>query len=95
MTEKLTKTEAVGELARLAKEMDLKDTIDWNTINLSEDQAYELMASSVLDQMFSIPETHREIVLLATLTKLLVENLVLNINLKKERQYNALSTDRS
>lgn len=95
MTENLTKTEAVGELIKLAKEMDIKDPIDWNTIHLSEDQAYEMMAGSVLDQMFSIPESHREIVLLATLTKLLVENLVLNVNLQKEKQNNATSTDRS
>jgi hypothetical protein len=95
LTENLTKTEAIGKLISLAKEMDVKDPIDWNTINLSEDQAYEMMAGSVLDQMFSIPESHREIVLLATLTKLLVENLVLNVNLQKEKQYNATSTNRS
>lgn len=95
MTEKLTKTEAVGELIKLAKEMEIKDPIDWNTINLDENQAYEMMAGSVLDQMYSIPDQHREIVMLATLTKLLVENLALNVNLQKEKKNNAISTDRS
>lgn len=95
MTENLTKTEAVGQLIKLAKEMEIKDPVDWNSINLSEDQAYEMMANSVLDQMFSIPEKHRDIVMLSTLTKLLVENLVLNVKLQKEKKNNATSTDRS
>jgi len=53
------------------------------------------MASSVIDQMYSVPEDHRNTVALATLTKLLVENFVLNTKLGEERLKNATSTNRS
>lgn len=88
MTEKLTKTEAVGQLAELAKEVEIKDPIDWGMLNITEQQAYEMMASNVLDQMYSVPDGHRETVALATITKLLVENFVLNLQLhgKNEKE---------
>jgi len=95
MTEKLTKTEAVGRLAELAQEVEIKDPIDWGMLNIKEQEAYELMASSVLDQMYNVPETHRETVMMATMVKLLVENFVLNINLAEERKLNATSSNRN
>jgi hypothetical protein len=73
----LTKSEAVGKLVDLAKEVDIVDPIDWGTLNISEDQAYELMANQVIEQMYTCPEDHRETVAMATITKLLVENFVL------------------
>ena len=95
MTENLTKTEAVGRLIGLAKEVEIRDPIDWTKMKVTEDQVYELMASSVIDQLYSVPEDHRETVALATMTKLLVENFVLNTKLGEERLKNAPSTDRS
>jgi len=79
--ENLTKTEAVGRLVGLAKEVEIRDPIDWTKMQVTEDQIYEMMASSVIDQMYSVPEDHRDTVALATLTKLLVENFVLNTKL--------------
>jgi len=95
MTEKLIKTEAVGRLIGLAREVEIRDPIDWTRMKVSEDQIYEMMASSVIDQMYSVPETHRETVALATMTKLLVENFVLSTQLGEERLKNAPSTNRS
>lgn len=80
MTE-ITKTEAVGMIIKLAKEVDVNENIDWTSINITEDEAYETMASNVIEQMITLPEQHRETVGLATMTKLLVENLVLRIKL--------------
>lgn len=94
MTEKLTKTEAIGRLVELAQEVEIKDPIDWGMLNIREQDAYELMASSVLDQMYSVPETHRETVMMATMVKLLVENFVLNIKLAEEIK-NAISANRN
>ena len=93
--ENLTKTEAVGRLVGLAKEVEIRDPIDWTKMQVTEDQIYEMMASSVIDQMYSVPEDHRNTVALATLTKLLVENFVLNTKLGEERLKNAPSPDRS
>lgn len=81
MTEKLTKTEAVGQLVALAREVEIKDPIDWGMLSIKEDDAYELMANSVLDQIYSLPEEYRSTVMMATMTKLLVENFVLNLKL--------------
>lgn len=80
MTE-ITKTEAVGMIVKLAKEVDINENIDWQSVQITEDEAYETMASNVIEQMITVPEGHRETVSLATMTKLLVENLVLRIKL--------------
>ena len=95
MTERLTKTEAVGRLVELAQEVEIRDPIDWGMLSIQESDAYELMANSVLDQMYSLPESYRETVMMATMTKLLVENFVLNIKLEQEKMKNASSTNRN
>lgn len=85
MTEKITRTEAVGQLAALAQDVEIKDPIDWGMLAIEESQAYEMMANSVLDQFYSVPEEHRHTVAMATMVKLLVENFVLNLKLAEER----------
>jgi len=77
----VSRTEAIGKIIELAREVEIKDTIDWSTVPITEDEAYEMFASNVLTQMMEVPETHREVVMLSTLTKLLVENFVLNVKL--------------
>jgi hypothetical protein len=81
MKKEITKTEYVGILVDLAQEMDIKDSIDWGMLNVNEQQAYEMMANAVVDQIHSLPEHQREIIMMASLTKLLVENFVLNARL--------------
>jgi|TARA_R110000772_G_scaffold241193_1_gene353487 hypothetical protein len=78
----VTKTEAVGKIVELAREVDIKDAIDWSQIPITQDQAYEMFAENVLTQMMSVPEEHREMIMLSTLTKLLVENFILNVKIK-------------
>jgi hypothetical protein len=94
MTENLTKTEAVGRLISLAKEVEVRDQIDWSQLKVTEEEIYEMMGNSVVDQMYSLPDEHREGVALATMVKLLVENFVLNTKLNEERLKNAPSPDR-
>lgn len=94
MTENLTKTEAVGRLIALAKEVEVRDQIDWTQLKVTEEEVYEMMGNSVVDQMYSLPDEHREGVALATMVKLLVENFVLNTKLNEERLKNAPSPDR-
>jgi len=73
----------VQQLAELAMEIERKDNLDWGMLQISEQQAFELMASNVLEQ-FSTLENDEEaaVIALATITKLLVENFVLNLQLK-------------
>jgi hypothetical protein len=82
MKKTVTKTEFVGVLVDLAMEQDKADTIDFGMLKIQEREAFELMANTVIDNFWSVPEDQREIVMLASLTKLLVENFVLNARLQ-------------
>jgi hypothetical protein len=74
--------EQVDRLVDLARECDTADPIDWGTLKITENQAYQMMASNLLDQMAALDEDQRLHISLATTTKLLVENFVLNLRLK-------------
>ena len=74
--------EQVDWLVDLARECETADPIDWGTLKITEDQAYQMMASNLLDQMAALDEDQRLHISLATTTKLLVENFVLNLKLK-------------
>ena len=83
MTETLTRSEAVGKIITLSKEMLINENIDFSLLNISEDDAYEMVANNVLTQMYETPETYRETVFMASMTKILVENLLLKAQLQK------------
>jgi hypothetical protein len=70
----------VKELAAIAEEIDTVDPIDWGELAISEQEAYKLMASHVLE-MFDNDEEDVKIIMMATVTKLLVENFVLNLKM--------------
>lgn len=71
-------------LVDLAMQAELSDPIDWAQLSMEERQAYTLMATSVIEQMNSLPDDQRVMVAMATMTKLLVENFVLNVKLSGE-----------
>jgi len=76
------KRATIQQLAEIAQEGEMTNPIDWGELAVEEKQAYLMMASQVLDQMESVPEDQRAIVAMATMTKLLVENFVLNLRLE-------------
>jgi hypothetical protein len=67
--------EQVRLLVELAKEGAEFDPIDWGDLNITEEQAYVLMASHVLEM------ERNELTDAAIIVKLLVENFVLNLRL--------------
>lgn len=74
----------VDRIAALAKEVEAEDPIDWGMLAISEDDAYRLMASNIVETMaakYGQPEFKD--VMLATIVKLVVENFVLNLKLKE------------
>lgn len=73
---------SILQLAELAMESEMADPIDWGMLQISERDAYVMMASNVIDQLESVSDQERPIVAMATITKLLVENFVLNLRLK-------------
>ena len=72
----------IKQLAELAMEGDMVHPIEWSLLNMSEQKAFEMMAGNVLEQLTNLPEDQRAVVAMASMTKLLVENFVLNLRLK-------------
>jgi hypothetical protein len=66
----------VEVVAALAQEVEVTDPIDWAMLAIDEQEAYRLMASNIIEQF---PDEKLEI--LAVITKLTVENFVLNLKL--------------
>jgi hypothetical protein len=78
----MVKQEDVDFLVDLAMECELSDPIDWGMLHITEQQAYQMMASQLLEQFDNVNKKDMIPVILATATKLLVENFVLNLQLK-------------
>jgi len=77
--------DAKSQLAQLTKEEAVfADTIDWTALGMTKEQAIDLMADKVIQQLTSINEDDRTIVAMATLCKLLVENLAFQAMLKNK-----------
>ena len=66
-------------LVELAKEADTVDPIDWGQLNISEEQAFNLMAMHVAE-LENNPLTLKSICV-----KLMVENFVLNLKLMEKQ----------
>lgn len=75
-------SEQVENLIELAKECENGDPFDWGRLSITEDEAYQMMASSVLEQIEGLKQSEQLTIAMATMTKLLVENFVLNLRLK-------------
>ena len=67
--------ESIRNLVILAKEGETMDPIDWGDLNITEDQAYVMMAAHVLEM------ERNHLTDGAIIVKLLVENFVLNLKL--------------
>ena len=62
-------------IVELAKETSVTDPIDWNELNITEEQAYVMMATHVLEM------ERNHLTDAAIIVKLMVENFVLNLKL--------------
>ena len=69
-------------IAEMAQEVESGDPIDWGMLAVDEQTAYNLMATSMLEHYNSLDVENRDLMLLATATKLVVENMVLNLKLQ-------------
>ena len=67
--------DAVRTLVALAKEGESVDPINWGNLNISEDEAYVLIATHVLGM------DRNKLIDGSIIVKLLVENFVLNLKL--------------
>jgi len=71
--------EIVTQLATLAMEAQLAYPIDWAAMGVNKAEAFKMMAGNVVDQFDGIAEANFAAVAMATITKLLVENYILNL----------------
>ena len=78
----MVKQEDLDFLVELAMECESADPIDWGMLHITEKQAYQMMASQLLEQFGNVNKEDVMPIVLATATKLLVENFVLNLQLK-------------
>ena len=69
-------------LVDIAQEVEKEDPIDWDRLAVGKEQAYKMIATSVLEQFDKETYTEEDkVILLSTITKLLVENMLLNIKI--------------
>ncbi len=78
----------VDQLVELAKEIESEDPIDFGMLNVDEDVAYRLMATNVLEMYLNNDKDDRDMILLATVVKLTVENFCLQLEKVKRNKYN-------
>lgn len=68
------------DLIQLTKEVESEDPIDWGYLNIDEDAATRMIALNVLDMYHNWKSGEdAETVMLVTITKLILENFVLNL----------------
>jgi hypothetical protein len=82
----MERSNTVRQLAELAMEADMLEGLAWDNMPMSKQEAFEKMASEVLNQLENVSENERAVVAMATMTKLLVENLILKTMIQESNQ---------
>lgn len=71
----------------LIREIELADPIDWGMLDISEDDATRLIASSVVEHyeenIRPMSERERDYIVVSSIAKLTLENFVLNVKLAR------------
>lgn len=66
-------------LSEMAQEFELSDPIDWGMLAIKEEEAYYHIAEQVCEIINKSED--KELIAVIAMTKLLVENMVLNLQL--------------
>jgi len=75
---------SLDELLVLVSEVETEDPIDWAYLNIDEDTTTRLIAMSILEMHRALEQEDSktiEAITCATITKLVLENMVLNARL--------------
>jgi hypothetical protein len=70
-----------NQIIELAKEIESQDPINWDGLPLHRDAIYTMLGLSVLEKVSTYAQSERELILMAGVLKLTVENFVLQIRL--------------
>ena len=71
--------DVVQYIVSVAETIETEDPIDWGMLAIDERSTYKMIATSVIENYYGTPEQGRDMMMLSMLTKLVVENLVLNL----------------
>lgn len=70
------------QLVDIAAEVEQGDPIDWGRLRLGQEEAFKLVGTTILEMFDKEQYTYEDkVILLATITKLTVENMILNTKL--------------
>ena len=69
------------DLDDIALDSDLTLDVNWEAFDVPKEEIFTKMAENVIDQIGQVPPEHQIIVCMATMTKMLVENFVLNVHI--------------
>jgi hypothetical protein len=77
----------VTDILDLVDEIESEDPIDWAMLSVDENMATEMIATGLLEQYNTtwadMSPDERTVIMLATITKLVVENFTLNLKLRQ------------
>ena len=77
----------IDQLVELAFAVEEGDPFDWNSFKQGKEQAMKMIAASILDQFDKEEVTDRDhIIMLATITKLVTENMILHTQLMQAKK---------
>lgn len=78
------KLPTVDQLAELSLDASDLDPVDFRGLKIDELTAYKLMASHVLTDIIKQDPENKDVVMMTIITRLLVENFVLNLKLENK-----------
>ena len=81
----MTNNEYVKLIAEMAREVNKEDPVDFGMLQVDDRRIWDLMASSVVEKYLPYKDTDQGFTIcLSTITKLVVENFVLNLKLQNK-----------
>lgn len=70
------------QLVEIAAEVEAGDPTDWGKLAVGQEQAFKMIGTSILDMFDKEVYTEDDkLIMLATITKLTVENMLLNLKI--------------
>jgi hypothetical protein len=80
------------QVIELAKQIEETDPIDWSDLPLNRESIYFVLGTTVLERVAKTQSaSEREIILLASVVKLTVENFVLEMRLRKNNTWHVFN----
>jgi len=74
------------QLVEIAAEVEAGDPTDWGKLAVGQEQAFRMIGTSILDMFDKEAYTDDDkLIMLATITKLTVENMLLNIKVMNKK----------